>query len=159
MHQRRRDVGFLLRASYVILAVVLSSAMYAARKYDLSSSCCYSFSIGRRNSGANFAVNTIRFPRMLAGLFAGFAFGVGRLYFSNDVTKSISKSKYFRDYIWLKCCGSILYYCIHTSNTTVSIAAVIGGLATVIVMYLLARRGIIFHWSYNHYWHCVFKLC
>src|SRR5690606_35430677 len=33
--------------------------------------------IGEDVKGASFAVGTIRFPRMVAGLLAGFAFGVG----------------------------------------------------------------------------------
>ena len=33
--------------------------------------------LGQEVKGASFAVGTIRLPRMLAGLFAGFAFGVG----------------------------------------------------------------------------------
>lgn len=36
--------------------------------------------LGEQVKGASFAVNTIRFPRMVAGLFAGFAFGVGAIF-------------------------------------------------------------------------------
>ncbi|MBW4840338.1 MAG: iron chelate uptake ABC transporter family permease subunit, partial [Paenibacillaceae bacterium] len=32
--------------------------------------------LGEQLKGVSFAVNTIRLPRMLAGLFAGFAFGI-----------------------------------------------------------------------------------
>ena len=32
--------------------------------------------LGEEIQGASYAVNTIRFPRMLTGLFAGFAFGL-----------------------------------------------------------------------------------
>ncbi|MBC3210505.1 iron chelate uptake ABC transporter family permease subunit, partial [Pseudomonas sp. SWRI111] len=32
--------------------------------------------LGEQVKGASFAVGTIRFPRMVAGVFAGFAFGI-----------------------------------------------------------------------------------
>ena len=60
------------------LALLLSSLLCHAyaRKYDLSCTDVIRVLLGEQVKGASFAVGTIRFPRMVAGIFAGFAFGV-----------------------------------------------------------------------------------
>lgn len=74
--QKRRRRWLFVTLLLIIFAVILCCAML------LLGNTMYPFHIvirtlmGDDTTGASFAINTIRLPRMLAGLFAGFAFGV-----------------------------------------------------------------------------------
>ncbi|BBI36674.1 FecCD family ABC transporter permease [Cohnella abietis] len=94
---------------------------------------------GEQLKGVSFAVNTIRLPRMLAGLFAGFAFGLAGHTFQTMLRNPLANP----NVIGVTSGSSVVaVYCIvvlHTSAAMVSIASVIAGLATVIFIYILSR--------------------
>ena len=83
--------------------------------------------LGDDVKGATFAVGTIRLPRMIAGVFAGFAFGVGGYIFQTMLRNPLANPNVF--------CIIVL----HASNMVVSIASVVGGLATVFVIFILSK--------------------
>ncbi|WP_277586613.1 FecCD family ABC transporter permease [Psychrobacillus antarcticus] len=95
--------------------------------------------MGEQIQGVTFAVNTIRFPRMLAGLFAGLAFGIAGYIFQTMLRNPLANP----DILGITSGSSVAaVFCItvlHTSNKIVSIASVVAGLATVIVMYFLSK--------------------
>lgn len=94
---------------------------------------------GEQLKGVSFAVNTIRLPRMLAGLFAGFAFGIAGYVFQTMLRNPLANP----NVIGITAGSSVAaVFCItilHSSRAVVSIASVIAGLATVVIIYLLSR--------------------
>ncbi|MCM2676888.1 FecCD family ABC transporter permease [Alkalicoccobacillus plakortidis] len=95
--------------------------------------------MGESVDGANFAVNTIRLPRMLAGLFAGIAFGIAGNTFQTMLRNPLANP----DILGITAGSSVAaLFCIlilRTSNTTISIAAVIAALVTVVIIYVLSK--------------------
>ena len=94
---------------------------------------------GESVKGVSFAVNTIRLPRMLAGLLAGFAFGI-----AGHVIQTMLRNPLANPNVIGITSGSsaAAVFCItvlHASGALVSAASVAAGLATVIVMYVLSR--------------------
>ena len=94
---------------------------------------------GEQIQGVTFAVNTIRFPRMLAGLFAGFAFGVAGYIFQTMLRNPLANPNVLGITSGSSAAAVFFITVLHASNTAVSIAAVAAGLATVILMYFLSR--------------------
>lgn len=95
--------------------------------------------LGEEVKGASFAVNTIRFPRMVAGLFAGFAFGVGGYIFQTMLRNPLANPNVIGITAGSSAAAVFCIIILNASNTVVSIASVIGGLLTAIVIYYLAR--------------------
>ncbi|GBK62187.1 iron ABC transporter [Paenibacillus macerans] len=94
---------------------------------------------GEQLKGVSFAVNTIRLPRMLAGLFAGFAFGAAGCIFQTMLRNPLANP----NVIGITSGSSVAaVFCItllHSNRAVVSVASVIAGLVTVIIIYLLSR--------------------
>ncbi|WP_062051802.1 iron chelate uptake ABC transporter family permease subunit [Bacillus sp. JCM 19034] len=95
--------------------------------------------IGEEIEGAHFAIHTIRLPRMIAGVFAGFAFGVAGYIFQTMLRNPLANPNILGITSGSSVAAVFCITVLQTSNTIVSVAAVIGGLITVIVMYLLSR--------------------
>lgn len=140
MRQRKRRWLFVTTL-LVILAGVLCSAMLLLGNTIYPVHIVVRSLLGEEISGANFAVNTIRLPRMLAGVFAGFAFGVAGYVFQTMLRNPLANPNILGITSGSSVAAVFCITVLHTSNSVVSIAAVIGGLVTVIVMYFLARGG------------------
>lgn len=94
---------------------------------------------GEQIQGASFAINTIRLPRMLAGLFAGFAFGVAGNTFQTMLRNPLANPNVIGITTGSSAAAVFCIVILHTSGVVVSIASVIAGLATVILIYILSR--------------------
>ena len=94
---------------------------------------------GEQIQGVTFAVNTIRLPRMLAGLFAGFAFGVAGYIFQTMLRNPLANPNMLGITSGSSAAAVFCITVLHAGNTFVSVAAVVAGLATVLIMYFLAR--------------------
>ncbi|TRZ36318.1 iron ABC transporter permease [Niallia circulans] len=94
---------------------------------------------GEQIAGVTFAVNTIRLPRMLAGLFAGFAFGVAGYIFQTMLRNPLANPNVLGITSGSSAAAVLCITMFHTSNAVVSFASVIAGLITVVFMYLLSR--------------------
>ena len=76
---------------------------------------------------------------MLAGVFAGFAFGVGGYVFQTMLRNPLANPNVIGITAGSSAAAVFSIIVLHASNAVVSIASVIGGLATVIVIFLLSR--------------------
>jgi len=94
---------------------------------------------GEEHQGASFAINTIRLPRMLAGLFAGFAFGIAGNTFQTMLRNPLANPNVIGITSGSSAAAVFCIVILHTSGAVVSIASVIAGLATVILIYILSR--------------------
>ncbi|MGY4691702.1 FecCD family ABC transporter permease [Salibacterium sp. K-3] len=94
---------------------------------------------GETTGSVSFAVQTIRLPRMLAGLFAGFAFGIAGNTFQTMLRNPLANP----DILGITAGSSVAaLFCIlilQTSDTAASIVSVISGLGTVVLIYILSK--------------------
>ena len=95
--------------------------------------------LGEQVKGASFAVGTIRFPRMVAGIFAGFAFGVAGTVFQTMLRNPLANPNVIGITAGSSAAAVFCIIVLQASNMVISIASVVGGLATVIVIFLLSK--------------------
>lgn len=122
----------LLSCTLCIAMLLLGNTIYPIQEVIRSLA-------GEQIRGVSFAVNTIRLPRMLAGLFAGFAFGLAGNTFQTMLRNPLANP----DIIGITSGSSMAaVFCIiilHTGRAVVSLTSVIAGLTTVVIIYLLSR--------------------
>lgn len=95
--------------------------------------------LGKEVKGASFAVGTLRFPRMLAGLLAGFAFGVGGYVFQTMLRNPLANPNVIGVTTGSSAAAVFCIVVLNASNAIISIASVLGGLLTVAIIYGLSR--------------------
>ncbi|MDF2723896.1 MAG: iron transporter permease [Paenibacillus sp.] len=95
--------------------------------------------MGEQIKGVSFAVSTIRLPRMLAGLFAGFAFGIAGYTFQTMLRNPLANPNVIGITSGSSAAAVFCIIVLHTSEAVISIASVIAGLAIVILIYVLSR--------------------
>ncbi|MFZ4453845.1 FecCD family ABC transporter permease [Salibacterium aidingense] len=137
--RQRRRRWFIVNSLLLLLSFILCSAMLLLGSTFYTVSEVLRALSGETLEGVSFAVNTIRLPRMLAGLFAGFAFGIAGNTFQTMLRNPLANP----DILGITAGSSVAaLFCIlilQTSDTTASIASVIAGLVTVALIYLLSR--------------------
>lgn len=136
---KRRRRFLLVTSLLAITAFVLSCTMLMLGNTIYPISDVISVLLGEEVQGASFAVGTIRFPRMVAGVFAGFAFGVAGYVFQTMLRNPLANPNVIGITAGSSAAAVFCIIVLQASNTVVSIASIIGGLATVIVIFLLAR--------------------
>ena len=94
---------------------------------------------GEQIQGVSFAVNTIRLPRMLAGFFAGFAFGIAGNTFQTMLRNPLANPNVIGITTGSSAAAVFCIVILHASGAIVSIASVVAGLATVLLIYILSR--------------------
>ncbi|CAH1220526.1 Ferric enterobactin transport system permease protein FepG [Paenibacillus auburnensis] len=94
---------------------------------------------GEQLKGVSFAVNTIRLPRMLAGLLAGFAFGVAGYTFQTMLRNPLANPNVIGITSGSSAAAVFCIVILHSKGAVVSVASVIAGLATVMLIYFLSR--------------------
>ncbi|MGO4537723.1 FecCD family ABC transporter permease [Paenibacillus sp. 2TAB19] len=94
---------------------------------------------GEQIKGVSFAVNTIRLPRMLAGLFAGFAFGIAGYTFQTMLRNPLANPNVIGITSGSSAAAVFCITVLQTSGAVISVASVVAGLATVILIYILSR--------------------
>ncbi|ELK48588.1 iron chelate uptake ABC transporter family permease subunit [Halobacillus sp. BAB-2008] len=137
--RKRRRRWIIVNGLLALFAVVLSGTMLVMGNTVYSIPEVIAALSGDASGGADFAVNTIRLPRMVAGLLAGIAFGIAGNTFQTMLRNPLANP----DILGITTGSSVAaVYCIlilQTSEGTASAAAIIGGLTAVVVMYALSR--------------------
>ena len=95
--------------------------------------------MGETVSGATFAIRTIRLPRMLAGLFSGFAFGLAGSVFQTMLRNPLANPNIIGITSGSSAGAVLCIVWLHANATTVYMASVVAGLATTFLMFLLAK--------------------
>lgn len=138
--RQKRNKHFIMMTSVLIVIVLalcgamlmLGNTIYPVKDVIL-------VLLGEEVQGATFAVGTIRLPRMLAGLFAGFAFGAGGYIFQTMLRNPLANPNVIGITAGSSAAAVFCIIVLHASNTVVSIASVVGGLLTTFVIYFLAK--------------------
>lgn len=136
---KRRRRFILVTSILAIIAFALCCAMLMLGNTIYPAQDVIRVLLGEKVKGASFAVGTIRFPRMIAGIFAGFAFGVGGYVFQTMLRNPLANPNVIGITAGSSAAAVFCIIVLHASNMVVSIASVIGGLATVIVIFLLSK--------------------
>jgi len=136
-HRRRRWI--LVTVLLAIVACVLCCAMLLLGSTIYPIRDVVRALSGEQLQGVSFAVNTIRLPRMLAGLFAGFAFGLAGNTFQTMLRNPLANPNVIGITTGSSAAAVFCIVILHASDTVVSLASVVAGLATVTIIYLLSR--------------------
>ncbi|KYG30548.1 FecCD family ABC transporter permease [Alkalihalobacillus trypoxylicola] len=137
--KKRKQRWLIVNILLIILACCLCCLMLLLGNTIYPIQDVFRSLMGETLSGVNFAVNTIRLPRMLAGFFAGIAFGIAGNTFQTMLRNPLANP----DILGITAGSSVAaLFCIlifQTNNTVVSLAAVTAGLLTAIIIYFLSR--------------------
>ncbi|MDO6450997.1 iron chelate uptake ABC transporter family permease subunit [Oceanobacillus profundus] len=138
--RRQRHRRWILVTSFlVVLACILCGAMLLLGNTIHPVKDVIRALLGEQVQGVSFAVNTIRLPRMLAGVFAGFAFGVAGDIFQTMLRNPLANPNVIGITTGSSAAAVFCIVILHASGAVVSIASVIAGLATVTFIYILSR--------------------
>ncbi|WP_456277226.1 FecCD family ABC transporter permease [Bacillus sp. AK128] len=135
--RRRRFV--LVNVILVIIALALCWTMLMLGNTIYPVQDIIRVLMGEEVKGATFAVGSIRLPRMLAGVFAGFAFGVAGTVFQTMLRNPLANPNVIGITAGSSAAAVFCIIVLQASNTVVSIASIIGGLTTVFIIYFLSR--------------------
>lgn len=137
LQRRRRFLTVTLILA--VLALMLCGTMLMLGNTIYPVKDVISVLLGEQVKGASFAVETIRLPRMIAGVFAGFAFGAGGYVFQTMLRNPLANPNVIGITAGSSATAVFCIIVLHASNTVVSIASIIGGLATVLIIYGLSK--------------------
>ncbi|MGO4545327.1 FecCD family ABC transporter permease [Paenibacillus sp. 2TAB23] len=136
-HRRRRWI--LVTSLLAVLACILCCTMLLLGNTIYPVQDVIRALSGEQLKGVSFAVNTIRLPRMLAGLFAGFAFGIAGYTFQTMLRNPLANPNVIGITSGSSVAAVFCIIILQASGAVISIASIIGGLSTVILIYLLSR--------------------
>jgi len=136
---RRRQRWFLVTGLLALLSLCLCCAMLYLGSTIYPLKDIIRALAGEQIKGASFAVQTIRLPRMLAGLFAGFAFGMAGNVFQTMLRNPLANPNVIGITAGSSAAAVFCIVILHANKAVVSTASVVAGLATVILIYALSR--------------------
>lgn len=125
----------------IILTATFCVAMLLLGNTNYSFETAVRVLLGENIQGASFAIKTLRLPRMLAGLFAGFAFGIAGSTFQTLLRNPLASPNIIGISSGSSAAAVFCILVLHTSGTVVSVAAVIAGLATTALIYALSNAS------------------
>ncbi|MPY17010.1 FecCD family ABC transporter permease [Paenibacillus glucanolyticus] len=140
--RQRRRRWILVTSLLAVLACLLCCAMLLLGNTIYPIQDVIRALSGEPIKGVSFAVSTIRLPRMLAGLFAGFAFGVAGFTFQTMLRNPLANPNVIGITSGSSAAAVFCIVILHANGAVVSLAAVIAGLATVLFIYVLSRGKI-----------------
>lgn len=137
LKRRRRFIIMTSVLAIISLALCCAMLMLGNTVYPVKDVISVLF--GEEVKGATFAVGTLRLPRMIAGVFAGFAFGVGGYIFQTMLRNPLANPNVIGITAGSSAAAVFCIIVLQASSTIVSIASVMGGLTTVLVIYAFAK--------------------
>ncbi|OAS16707.1 FecCD family ABC transporter permease [Paenibacillus oryzisoli] len=140
--RQRRRRWILVTSILALLSLALCCAMLLLGTTFYSVKDVLRVLMGEELQGVSFAINTVRLPRMLAGLFAGFAFGIAGNTFQTMLRNPLANPNVIGITAGSSAAAVFCILILHANSTVVSVASVIAGLATVLIIYLLSRGKI-----------------
>ncbi|MDR2360104.1 MAG: iron chelate uptake ABC transporter family permease subunit [Oscillospiraceae bacterium] len=96
---------------------------------------------GEQIEGASFVIGDLRLPRMLAGLLVGSAFGVSGAVFQSMLRNPLASPDIIGVSSGSTAAAVFCILVLRRSGTSVSLAAIIAGIASAALIYALSRGG------------------
>jgi len=137
MSRRRRWIAVTLVLSILSIALCCAMLLFGNTIYPVRD--VVAVLLGEEIKGAAFAVTTIRLPRMLAGLFAGFAFGVAGYTFQTLLRNPLANPNVIGMTSSSSAAAVFCIIVLQSSKAVTSFVSVIAGLLTVFIIYVLAK--------------------
>ncbi|MEK3718238.1 FecCD family ABC transporter permease [Paenibacillus sp. FSL R7-0333] len=137
--RQRQRRGLIVTSLLAVLTCVLCCAMLLLGNTIYPASEVFRALSGEELKGVSFAVNVIRLPRMLAGLFAGFAFGIAGYTFQTMLRNPLANPNAIGITSGSSAAAVYCIVILQASGAVVSVASIIAGLATVLLIYVLSR--------------------
>ncbi|WP_308442696.1 FecCD family ABC transporter permease [Rugosimonospora africana] len=133
----------LVAGVLVALILVVSAVILTTGDYPISLRDAIPAIVGRGNGAAQFIVTTLRLPRLLTGLLVGVALGVGGAVFQS-LSRNPLGSPDIVGFDTGAATGALLVILVlHGTMFQIAAGSVLGGVATALLVYLLAvRRGV-----------------
>ncbi len=97
--------------------------------------------LGEQIKGASFAINTLRLPRMLIGLFVGLAFGIAGNTFQTMLRNPLASPDIIGVTSGSSVAAVLCILVLNINGNIVSVASVISGLFVAALIYILSRGG------------------
>ncbi len=140
-HQRRRR-WIIVTSLLAVLACILCLLMLLIGNTIYPIKEVIRALMGEQIQGVSFAVNVIRLPRMVAGFFAGLAFGIAGSIFQTLFRNPLANPNVLGITAGSSAAAVFCIVILQASNAVISIASLIAGLITVMVIYGLSKvRG------------------
>lgn len=136
---RRRGRWIAVTTALAVLTVALCCAMLLLGNTIYPVRDVAAVLLGEEVKGATFAIKTIRLPRMLAGLFAGFAFGIAGYVFQTMLRNPLANPNVIGITAGSSAAAVFCIVVLQSSEAVTSVASVMAGLLTVLIIYGLAR--------------------
>jgi iron complex transport system permease protein len=136
---RRRGRWIAVTTALAVLTAALCCAMLLLGNTIYPVRDVAAVLLGEDVKGATFAIRTIRLPRMLAGLFAGFAFGIAGYVFQTMLRNPLANPNVIGVTAGSSAAAVFCIVVLQSSKALTSVAAVAAGLLTVLIIYGLAR--------------------
>jgi len=136
---RRRRRWLAVTIVLTVLALALCCAMLLMGNTFYPISDVVAVLLGEQIKGATFAIQTVRLPRMLAGLFAGFAFGVAGYIFQTMLRNPLANPNVIGITSGSSAAAVFCIIVLQSGRTLTFLVSVIAGLLTVLILYVLAR--------------------
>lgn len=136
---RRRRRWLIATLALAFLTLALSSAMLLLGNTIYPVRTVLAVLSGEEVRGAAFAIKTIRLPRMLAGFFAGFAFGIAGYTFQTMLRNPLANPNVIGVTSGSSAAAVFCIIVLQSSKAVTSLASIIAGLLTVVLLYVLAR--------------------
>ncbi|MFS0725259.1 FecCD family ABC transporter permease [Paenibacillus sp. 1P07SE] len=137
--RQRRRRWLLATGLLAALAIALACAMLLLGNTIYPVQVVWRVLTGETVEGATFAIHTVRLPRMLAGLLAGFAFGVAGYTFQTMLRNPLANPNVMGITSGSSAAAVFCITVLQADNAVISLTSVLAGLATVMVIYLLSR--------------------
>ena len=96
--------------------------------------------LGEEIKGATYAVNSVRLPRMLAGVFSGVDFGMGGYVFQSMLRNQLASPDMIGVTSGSGAAAIICILVLGISGTAASVISVAGGLGVTVLIFMLASR-------------------
>ncbi len=133
-----RSVG--IGAILVVLAFVLLVLSVGTGEYEIAPGDVVATLLGGGDRGTQFVIETLRLPRAITGLLVGAALGASGAIFQS-ITRNPLGSPDIVGFVQGASAGAVLQIVVFGGGTfAIAGGAVVGGIATAVVVYLLAFR-------------------
>ncbi len=135
----RRRRSLIMTGLLVVLFLLLSSLMLLLGNTVYPIQDVIRVLLGEKVEGATFAIQSVRLPRMIAGAFAGFAFGIAGYVFQTLLRNPLANPNVLGITSGSSAAAVFCIVVLQTSRSVIASAAVLAGLAVVVLMYVLSK--------------------
>lgn len=140
--RRSRVIRWMLTASILaVVGLVLSVLVLVVGNTSYSFDTIFKVLSGEEIAGASFSIRTLRLPRMLAAVLAGFAFGISGSVFQTLLRNPLASPNIIGITSGSSAAAVFFILVLRQGGTAASAASVAAGLIVTALIYFLSQGG------------------